>query len=237
MLTRCSPLRRTATSSVRRVASRPRASTRSSSSRSSASAASTSTSRCCSPSRHAHHRGLLLGRLQQAQGGPRQAPDGRRGRLRLRRAAASSTRRSARRRREVRPPRGSLFFFVWVMNLWSVIPLAQFPVTSIFSFPVGLAAAGLHHLGLPDVQEARLRRRRQEPHGLRPSLGAGAAADHGHRVLLEPAGPAVHPRRAALREHVRRPHAARAVHHRQLVPAQRHRPRLRGRLLRDDDRA
>ena len=33
----------------------------------------------------------------------------------------------------------SLFFFVWVMNLWAVIPLAQFPVTSIFAFPLGLA--------------------------------------------------------------------------------------------------
>jgi F-type H+-transporting ATPase subunit a len=33
----------------------------------------------------------------------------------------------------------SLFFFVWVMNLWSVIPLAQFPVTSIIAYPVVLA--------------------------------------------------------------------------------------------------
>jgi F-type H+-transporting ATPase subunit a len=34
----------------------------------------------------------------------------------------------------------SLFFFIWIMNLWSIIPLAQFPVTSIFAFPVALAA-------------------------------------------------------------------------------------------------
>jgi F-type H+-transporting ATPase subunit a len=34
----------------------------------------------------------------------------------------------------------SLFFFVWIMNLWSVIPVAQFPVTSIIAFPVALAA-------------------------------------------------------------------------------------------------
>jgi F-type H+-transporting ATPase subunit a len=34
----------------------------------------------------------------------------------------------------------SLFFFVWIMNIWSVIPVAQFPVTSIIAFPVGLAA-------------------------------------------------------------------------------------------------
>lgn len=33
----------------------------------------------------------------------------------------------------------SLFFFVWVMNLWSIVPLAQFPVTSIIAYPAGLA--------------------------------------------------------------------------------------------------
>nr|WP_043245539.1 F0F1 ATP synthase subunit A [Streptomyces sp. SID8379] len=34
----------------------------------------------------------------------------------------------------------SLFFFVWMMNLWSIIPLAQFPVTAIISYPAALAA-------------------------------------------------------------------------------------------------
>lgn len=33
----------------------------------------------------------------------------------------------------------SLFFFIWLMNLWSIIPLAQFPVTSIIAFPAALA--------------------------------------------------------------------------------------------------
>jgi F-type H+-transporting ATPase subunit a len=33
----------------------------------------------------------------------------------------------------------ALFFTVWVMNLWAVIPLAQFPVTSIISFPASMA--------------------------------------------------------------------------------------------------
>ncbi|WEH39662.1 F0F1 ATP synthase subunit A [Streptomyces sp. NBC_01218] len=33
----------------------------------------------------------------------------------------------------------SLFFFVWMMNLWSIIPVAQFPVTSIISYPAVLA--------------------------------------------------------------------------------------------------
>ncbi|SHL19414.1 ATP synthase F0 subcomplex A subunit [Streptomyces yunnanensis] len=34
----------------------------------------------------------------------------------------------------------SLFFFIWIMNLWSIVPVAQFPVTSIIAFPAGLAA-------------------------------------------------------------------------------------------------
>jgi F-type H+-transporting ATPase subunit a len=33
----------------------------------------------------------------------------------------------------------SLFFFVWMMNLWSIIPIAQFPVTAIISYPLVLA--------------------------------------------------------------------------------------------------
>jgi F-type H+-transporting ATPase subunit a len=33
----------------------------------------------------------------------------------------------------------SLFFFIWIMNIWSVIPLAQFPVSSVFAFPLVLA--------------------------------------------------------------------------------------------------
>ncbi|MEV5984836.1 F0F1 ATP synthase subunit A [Streptomyces sp. NPDC052051] len=33
----------------------------------------------------------------------------------------------------------SLFFFVWIMNIWSVIPLAQFPVSSLIAFPTVLA--------------------------------------------------------------------------------------------------
>ncbi|MDJ0379367.1 F0F1 ATP synthase subunit A [Streptomyces sp. G-G2] len=31
------------------------------------------------------------------------------------------------------------FFFVWMMNLWSIIPLAQFPVTSVIAYPAALA--------------------------------------------------------------------------------------------------
>jgi F-type H+-transporting ATPase subunit a len=33
----------------------------------------------------------------------------------------------------------ALFFFIWMMNLWSIIPLAQFPVTSIIAYPMVLA--------------------------------------------------------------------------------------------------
>jgi F-type H+-transporting ATPase subunit a len=34
----------------------------------------------------------------------------------------------------------SIFFFVWFMNVMSIIPFAQFPATARFAFPVGLAA-------------------------------------------------------------------------------------------------
>jgi len=34
----------------------------------------------------------------------------------------------------------SLFFFIWIMNLWSIIPVASFPVTSIIAYPAVLAA-------------------------------------------------------------------------------------------------
>ncbi|NJP45010.1 F0F1 ATP synthase subunit A [Actinacidiphila epipremni] len=34
----------------------------------------------------------------------------------------------------------SIFFFVWFMNIMSIIPFAQFPATSRFAFPVALAA-------------------------------------------------------------------------------------------------
>ncbi|MCM2421672.1 F0F1 ATP synthase subunit A [Streptomyces sp. RKAG293] len=33
----------------------------------------------------------------------------------------------------------TLFFMVWIMNIWSIIPIAQFPVTSIISFPAAMA--------------------------------------------------------------------------------------------------
>jgi F-type H+-transporting ATPase subunit a len=34
----------------------------------------------------------------------------------------------------------SLFFFIWIGNIWSVIPLAQFPVSSIIAYPAVFAA-------------------------------------------------------------------------------------------------
>ncbi|MDO0936645.1 F0F1 ATP synthase subunit A [Streptomyces sp. NBC_00457] len=33
----------------------------------------------------------------------------------------------------------SLFFFIWMMNLWSIVPVAAFPVTSIIAYPLVLA--------------------------------------------------------------------------------------------------
>jgi F-type H+-transporting ATPase subunit a len=34
----------------------------------------------------------------------------------------------------------SIFFFVWLMNIMAIVPLAQFPSTSRFAYPVALAA-------------------------------------------------------------------------------------------------
>ncbi len=34
----------------------------------------------------------------------------------------------------------SMFFFIWLMNIMSIIPFAQFPVTAAIAFPAGLAA-------------------------------------------------------------------------------------------------
>lgn len=50
----------------------------------------------------------------------------------------------------------SLFFFVWVMNLMEIIPIAQFPVTSRIAYPVSLmlmvyityTVVGIKHQGL-----------------------------------------------------------------------------------------
>ena len=33
----------------------------------------------------------------------------------------------------------SLFFFIWLLNFWSIVPFAQIPVTSIFAIPVAFA--------------------------------------------------------------------------------------------------
>ncbi|WP_344259014.1 F0F1 ATP synthase subunit A [Streptomyces sodiiphilus] len=33
----------------------------------------------------------------------------------------------------------SLFFFIWIMNIWAVIPMAQLPATSIIAYPAALA--------------------------------------------------------------------------------------------------
>ena len=101
----------------------------------------------------------------------------------------------------------SLFFFVWMMNLWSIIPVAQFPVTSIIAFPAGLAADRLRPV---DVSLTFKRHGFvggfKNITGYDKSLGPVLPLVVVHRVLLEPARPAVHPRGPALREHVRRSH-------------------------------
>ena len=53
----------------------------------------------------------------------------------------------------------SLFFFIWIMNIMEIIPVAQFPVPSEFAFPVALMVMvygtynylGIKHQGLADI--------------------------------------------------------------------------------------
>ena len=117
----------------------------------------------------------------------------------------------------------SIFFFVWLMNVMSIIPVAQFPATSRFAFPVGLAALVFITYMYLTFKHSGLPRRHQEP-GVdrRPALAAGPA-DRGAGVLLQRDPAAVHPRGPAVGEHVRRPHADRDVQRRDLVPADRRR--------------
>ena len=104
----------------------------------------------------------------------------------------------------------SMFFFVWIMNVMSIIPVAQFPPMSRFAFPVGLAAlVFITYMYLTF-----------KTHGFRggvknlvwidglPKLAG--PADRAPGVHPERDHPPVHPRGAAVGQHVRRPHADRA---------------------------
>ncbi len=46
----------------------------------------------------------------------------------------------------------SLFFFIWIMNLMEIIPVAQFPAMSFIAFPVALMLMVYVHLHLPRDQ-------------------------------------------------------------------------------------
>ena len=84
--------------------------------------------------------GFFWAAFAQAEGGSRQAPVARRGRLRLRPPRDRQRIIGKKAGEKYVPLLVSLFFFVWIMNLWAVIPLAQFPVTSIFAYPGGARA-------------------------------------------------------------------------------------------------
>jgi F-type H+-transporting ATPase subunit a len=86
-----------------------------------------------------HRRGLLLGGFRQAEAHSRQTPDGREaGYDFVRRGIVYETIGKKEGEKYV-PFAVSLFFFIWMMNLWSIIPVAAFPVTSIIAYPAILA--------------------------------------------------------------------------------------------------
>ncbi|GAA2913431.1 hypothetical protein GCM10020221_06420 [Streptomyces thioluteus] len=127
----------------------------------------------------------------------------------------------------------SLFFFIWIMNLWSIVPVAQFPVTSIIAYPAGLALL-VYLIWVPlTFKRHGFVGGFKNITGYNKELGwvlpLVMVLELFSNLLIRPFTHAVR----SLREHVRRPRPAADLHHRQLVPAERHRHRLRRRLLRD----
>ena len=106
-------------------------------------------------------------------------------------------------RRRFLPFLVSIFFFVWIMNLMEIIPVAQFPAMSLIAFPAALMLMvygtytylGIKHQGLGGYFANMIPK--DVPLFILGHPGAGrdpAVRPH----------PAVHPGRPALREHVRR---------------------------------
>ena len=133
MLTpRCSPSRRTATSSTDAASQPPAVHSFLFEPLFTDRQPSTSTSRCCwrcsAPSSIV---GLLLGRVRASRRSSRASCrwSPRRGYDFVRRGIVYETIGKKDGEKYV-PLLVSLFFFVWMMNLWSIIPVAQFPVTS-----------------------------------------------------------------------------------------------------------
>lgn len=129
----------------------------------------------------------------------------------------------------------SLFFFVWMLNLWAIIPIAQFPVSSLIAYPVGLAllvwavymtvtfrnngfVGGIRNLCVPS--------------GLpKPIYVILTPIEFVSNIFVRP----LHAGGPTLREHVRRPHPDPGLHDRDLVHARhRARHRLRHRVVRRD---
>ena len=96
----------------------------------------------------AHRRRLLLGRLRQGRRWSRASCrwSARPGYDFVRRGIVYETLGKKEGEKYV-PLMVSLFFFIWIMNIWSIIPLAQFPVTSIIAYPMVLAADRLRRSG------------------------------------------------------------------------------------------
>ena len=114
----------------------------------------------------------------------------------------------------------SLFFFIWIMNIMEIIPVAQFPAMSEFAFPAALMLMvygtytylGIKHQGLGGYFKNMIPNGVPRRHPGDPRAGGDPAVHH---------RPAVHAGRPALREHVRRAHPAAGLHAGHLVPAQR----------------
>ena len=148
---------------------------------------------------------LLLGRLPQAEAGARRRPEPRRAR-----ATCSSATQIARpmigKQRATASCRFlvSLFFFIWIMNLMEIIPVAQFPATvddrvpgrrSMLMVYVTYTYQGIKHQGLGGYFRNMIPSGVPSADPVHPGAGGDPAVPH---------RPAVHAGGPAVREHVRR---------------------------------
>jgi F-type H+-transporting ATPase subunit a len=104
----------------------------------------------------------------------------------------------------------SLFFFVWALNLMSIIPVAQLPVTSFIAFPASLMLMTYVTYWYQAIKN-------QGFFGFLKNIVPGGVPFWVLPMLVpvEGAGlrdPAVHPDGPAVRKHVRRPPAAADLH-------------------------
>ena len=166
--------RRAAATSSPAAATPPRRSRTSTSSRSSPSAASTSPSRCCSRCSARPSWSASSGRPSASRSWCRAASQnlGELGILFVRDQILRP--QLGKKGDRFLPFLVALFFFVWIMNIMGIIPIAQFPATSKIAFPLGPDADGLGHLHVRSASSTRARSATSRTWRSRPARRGGS---------------------------------------------------------------